>query len=137
MSIAIAAHIFTKVLAYLALLVPFLGELGVAASYSIGFLIALTAIPPSALKIGYRVNWLETIKILAIPTSLTIVLFFFNSPWVLALPILLLSSLLAYTRLRIVTKSDLLEVSQAFLSKESVSRMYSYTRPLIRLMYGE
>ena len=54
-----------------------------------------------------------------------------------SIPILLLSSLITYTRLGIVTRSDLLEVLQAFLSEESISKIYLYTRSIVRLMYGE
>jgi len=119
------------------ILISTLEATGVAIAYTLGTIMALVAVLPSAKGLGYRFDWVQYAKTMTIPAILTIFLSTLNIHWLIGIPILLVVSSLAYARMSIVSKADLLEISQAFMSKERMSRMYVYARPLIKLIYGE
>lgn len=120
-----------------ALLIPLLGSMGVAIAYTLGFLISLVAILPSSYVSGFRFGWRQYIKTIAIPGLLATSIYVLNVQWFIGAPIILLASLFAYARLHIVSKMDLLELSQAFMSKERLSRIYTDASPIIKFMFGE
>lgn len=120
-----------------ALLIPIMGATGVATAYTLGIIITLVTILPFAYDIGYRFNWTECTKTIIIPVIPAALLFTLNIHWLIGLPVLLLISLFVYARLDILTKNDLNEVSQAFLSKDRLSKIQIYVRPIIKLLYGE
>ena len=120
-----------------ALLIPTMEATGVATAYTLGIIIALAIILPSAHKTGYRFNWTQHAETIIIPGLLAAFISIINIHWLIGLPALLLLSLLAYARLNIISKMDLIEVSQAFMSKERLSKMYAYVRPIFKIMYGE
>lgn len=126
----------SRIILYI-LLLPIFMATGIALSYTLGVLVALLVILPSARKIGYKFNWTKYLTIIAIPSSLAIFFFVFSIHWLIGIPILMLISAIAYTRLKIITKVDLLEIAQAFLSKETISRVYLRTKPVIKILFGE
>jgi hypothetical protein len=119
------------------LLLPILLSTGIALSYTLGVLVALLVVLPSARKLGFRFNWTKYLTILGIPLAFVFLFFVFNVHWLLGIPTLILVSLVAYTRLRIITKTDLLEIAQAFLSEETILRVYLRTKPIFRILFGE
>jgi O-antigen/teichoic acid export membrane protein len=118
------------------LLIPQMGDTGAAIAYTAGYYISLAAILPSGHKIGHKFNWIEMLKVVAIPVSFAAVLFAFDITWIFGIPILLLGSLISYTRLGIITKNDLVEVLRGFISEKSISRGSAYARPLLKLLFG-
>lgn len=120
-----------------ALFIPTLGAIGVAIAYVLGEAIMMAAIIPSANKIGYQHKWNHYAKILIFPGLIAITFKIFGIHLLFGIPILLLVTLLSYTRLGMVTKGDLLAISQAFLPSESIERIHSYFRPILRVLYGE
>jgi O-antigen/teichoic acid export membrane protein len=120
-----------------ALLVSSWGATGIAVAYTLGSFITLIAILPSGQRIGFKLDWSKCAMIIAIPAVLTTIFFTLNIHWLIGISALLLISLTAYTRFGILTKNDLAEISHAFLSKSLISRLHSYTRPIIRLIYGK
>jgi O-antigen/teichoic acid export membrane protein len=126
----------SRVVLYI-LLLPFFMATGIALSYTLGVLVALLVSLPSARKIGYNFNWTKYLTIIVIPSLLAIFFFVFSIHWLIGIPVIMLVSLIAYTRLRIITKKDLLEIAQAFLSEETILRVYLRTKPVIRILFGE
>lgn len=113
------------------------GESGVALAYTLGFLAALLATIPSSAKTGFKQEWGNYAKTIIIPTSVVLILYSLNIHWSITIPLTAVASAFAYARLRIVEKSDLIDVSEAILSKERLSRIYTYAKPIIKLIYGE
>jgi O-antigen/teichoic acid export membrane protein len=118
-----------------AILIPSLGNIGASIAYTSGFFIALTAILPSIHKVGYKLNWNEILKVLSIPVSITILLYLIHVTWAIGIPLLLLGSLISYTRSGLITRSDSLEILKGFMSEKSISKVSSSARVLIKLMY--
>jgi hypothetical protein len=71
-----------------------------------------------------------------IPTLLAAVFLLLRVHWILGIPGLTLLSLLIYTRLGIITRMDLREIFQAFMSKESIKRLSRYATPFLRVVFG-
>jgi len=120
-----------------ALLIPTMEATGVATAYTLGIIVALTAVLSSAYKTGYRFNWIQHAETIIVPGLLAAFIFILNIQWLIGIPALLLASLFAYARLNIISKMDVLEISQAFISKERLSKMCAHIRLIIKLMYGE
>lgn len=133
--IGLAANL--SMLTLYVLLVPSLEATGAATAYVLGILISLAAVVLSARKSGYRLNWSQYAKIIVIPGVLTAFLYTLNVHWVVGVPAILLISAFAYARLRIVSKNDLLEFSQAFMSEERILKLSVAAKPIIRIMFGE
>lgn len=131
-----------------ALLIGSWASNGAAIAYSSGLFLSLIPIIVSARRLGYGLDWTLYVKTIAFPGGLAAILvlfhllwlfgvpFLFPIPWFFGILIILLGSLIAYTRLGILTKNDFLEIAQAFLSKESIERITRYASPLLRLMFG-
>jgi len=119
------------------LLIPLFEAKGVALAYSLGFLLSLVAMVFSAYKTGYILSWMQYAKIISIPSLFAIVIYFSNLYWLIGLPLLLFLSFFAYTRLRIVSRADLMELSQAFMSEEQISKMYVHAKPIIKFIFGD
>lgn len=114
-----------------------LGEVGVATAYSAGFIAALLATIPSSAKMGLKQDWLGYTKAIIIPASATIAIYTLNIHWLAGIPLVAVASAFAYARLKVVDKRDLSEVAEALLSKERLTKIYVYAKPLIKLIYGE
>ncbi|MDI9644530.1 MAG: hypothetical protein QFX35_04850, partial [Candidatus Verstraetearchaeota archaeon] len=123
------------------LLYPFLvsawGENGAAASYVSGFFVGALAVHFMSKRIGYQVGWLNYLKVSLIPMSASLIVWLASIPWFLGAPAVLGVSALAYARLGIVKKSDLAEVSYAFVSKSRMEPFQPYIRYLLEVLYGK
>ena len=117
-------------------LVPLLGGIGAGFSYTLGIIVALVPMLFSARSIMYKPRWVQHARTIAIPLLLSVLFLILNFPWFIGVPVLLVISVFAYARLEIITKRDVFEISQAFLSKETITKLSSLFRPLIRLMFG-
>lgn len=118
------------------LLVLNLEATGVAIAYTLGIFCALVPLLISANRMKFSFNWRHYIKALSIPSLFAVILFVLNIFWFIGIPLLLIVSLVSNSRLGVITKEDLLEVAQAFMSKESISRLYPFMRPGIKILFG-
>ena len=125
-----------RVLLYVPLL-SLWGENGAAVAYSSGFLFALLAVLVLSKRISYSVGWKSSLLFTSLPLLIAAVVVFANIYWVLGTVIILFVSVLAFTRLRIVTREDLKELVNAILSKRQIDAFYPYSRYLLQVLYGE
>lgn len=114
-----------------------LGATGAALAYITGTVLALVPVFLSGRRLGFRFDWLRYIKALSIPALLVVVLLILNIHWIVGIPLMILVPLLVYPRIGIVTKDDVMELARVFLSKDNIKRVYSYARPIIKILFGE
>ncbi len=110
------------------LLVTLYGNNGAALSYISGLFLALLAVYFMARHIGYTVGWGSSFLFIVIPLLVALVVMFLNIHWVVGTALILVLSLLAYTRLNLLTKSDLAMVSSSFLSRKQLDQFYPYIK---------
>jgi O-antigen/teichoic acid export membrane protein len=118
-------------------LVTLWGDVGAALSYVAGLFIVLIAIFFMARRIGYSVGWGSSLVFSAIPFIAAVLLTFTSLPWEIGTLIILAVSLFAYARLGLVTRSDLAEISSAFLSRKQLDSVYPYIKYILYTLYGE
>lgn len=119
------------------ILVSNLSTKGIALSYSLGIVLVIFAMKPSAFKIGYKIDWKDYAKAIIIPSIFAILLYYFNIHWLIGIPIMIFISLFLYIRIGVITKEDLHEIFSAFISKEKLAKLYSYTRSFSKSLFGE
>jgi O-antigen/teichoic acid export membrane protein len=125
-----------RIILYLFLIGMF-AEAGTAISFSLGSLFSLLAIIPLARKTGYHLNLKESAKSLSIPLALYILTLFLKLPPLLGITLILASSYIIYARLRIISKKDLADLATALLSREALTTISPYLRPILKILYGE
>ncbi|MEM2965256.1 MAG: hypothetical protein QXE22_07410, partial [Candidatus Bathyarchaeia archaeon] len=97
---------------------------------------SLAAAVPMALKTGYQLPWLETLKATAIPLAAAVTCLLLKTPWMLGVSLTLLSTLL-YPKLGLITRADVAEASTALLPRRIVSAAYPYAKRMLDQIYGE
>lgn len=120
-----------------ALLVASMGAEGVAISFTLGMLISLALTIISARRIGFKFQWLQHGKTILVAVMLSVLLYLLNIWWLIGIPLLVLGSLVAYLRIGILSRSDIREISQAFLSDEAIARASARFRPILSLLFVE
>ncbi len=118
------------------ILVALYGNNGAALAYISGLFVALFAVYFMARHIGYTVGWGSSLIFAAIPSSIALVMMFLNINWIIGTLVILAVSLFAYARLNLLTKSDLAEVSSAFLSRKQLDQLYPYAKYVLEVLYG-
>lgn len=123
------------------LMYPFLvsawGENGAAASYVLGFFVATVVVYFMAKPIGYSVGWRDSILVSSIPIAAAALVWLAQIPWYVGGPVVLGASAISYARLGIVKKSDLADVSSAFISKGRIEQFQPYIRYVLEVLYGK
>ncbi|MDH7556182.1 MAG: oligosaccharide flippase family protein [Candidatus Methanosuratincola sp.] len=123
------------------LLYPFMvsawGENGAAISYVLGFFVATAAVYFMAKPIGYSVGWKSALLVSSIPIAAAVPVGLLQFPWFIGGPLVLAISAISYARLGIVKKSDLAEISSAFISKGRVEQFQPYIRYVLEVLYGK
>lgn len=122
------------------LLYPFLvalwGENGAAVSYVSGFVVATLAVAVMSRGIGYSVGWKQNAAAGAIPLAVALPFYFLPIPWIAGVLVILAASAFFYARLGLIKKSDLAEVSLAFISKSQIQHIQPYARYILDVLYG-
>ena len=119
------------------LLIGKLAETGAAISFSLGFLSSLLAVIPLAKKTGYNLNVKEAAKSLSIPLTLCILTLALKLHPLLGITLILPTSYIAYTRLKIISKKDLADLATALLSRKALTNLSPYLKPILKILYGE
>ncbi|MEN3062075.1 MAG: oligosaccharide flippase family protein [Candidatus Methanosuratincola petrocarbonis] len=113
------------------------GENGAAVSYVLGFFAAAIAVYFMAKPIGYSVGWKGSLLVSAIPIAAALPVGLLRFPWYIGCPLVLAVSAICYARLGIVKKSDLAEISSAFISKGRIEQFQPYIRYVLEVLYGK
>jgi O-antigen/teichoic acid export membrane protein len=125
-----------RIILYLFLIGKF-AETGTAISFSLGTFFSLLAVIPLARKTGYHLNLKESAKSLLIPLALCVLTSVLRLPPLLGITLILTSSYIIYARLRIISKKDLADLATALLSREALTTITPYLRPILKILYGE
>jgi O-antigen/teichoic acid export membrane protein len=118
-------------------LVSLWGESGAAVAYTSGFLFALLAVLVLSRRISYSVGWKSSLLFCLLPILIAAIVAFAKINWILGTVVILFVSILAFTRLGMVTREDIKELVNSILSKRQIDAFYPYSRYLLQVLYGE
>ncbi len=119
------------------LMVSAWGENGAALSYVLGFFVATAAVYFMAKPIGYIVGWRGSLLVSLIPIAPAVAVWIAQLPWFIGSLLVIGVSAIFYARLGIVKKSDLAEISAAFISKARIEQFQPYIRYILEVLYGK
>ncbi len=121
-----------RLILYLAL-TPLYSGFGSAVAFTIGGYTGLFYSLYVSSRIGYRIDYRGILKIVSIPLALLSIPYIIGAPWYYAVA-LLIASYIVYTRTRVLTRSDIRELSLVFLPEEKIDTIYYRLKPLIDLL---
>ena len=133
--IGIVGTIFRLVLYFI--LGQAMGAIGVAIAYICGIFVSLVPVYISSKALKFTHDGITYLKALLLPSLVSIILIIFQIPWLVGIPTLLFSTIFLYTRFHVINKTDLVEIAQTFLSKESVAKIAIYTSPIIKILFND
>ena len=118
-------------------LVALWGENGAALSYVSGVFAASVAVSFMARKVGYSMGWGYSLIFAGIPSLAGAAVALTGLHWAIGTAAILATSLLAYTRLGLITRSDLGEITTAFLSRKQLDQALPYAKYILDVLYGK
>ena len=118
-------------------LTPIYGGLGVAYSFLIGTIIGFAATIIIANRIAFHIGWRDVAVAVSIPSLTGLLAHTLELYWLLGSAIILMLSIFGYTRLGLVERRDLQELSKAILPQTVVQHVYPRLRWLFGLLYGD
>ena len=130
------AQTVPRVILYFAL-ASIMGGVGVALGFFVGSVIGVMASTIIAKRIGLKLNVKDTMILVGIPTFIALTSWFIHLSWKAGIPLILFASILSYTRLKVISKEDLIEIAHAFLPKEAVDALSTKLVFILRILYGE
>jgi O-antigen/teichoic acid export membrane protein len=110
---------------------------GAAEAFLAGTLTGVVGATVVAGRIGLSLDWKLIGVIFFIPLVLGLTSYFTGLWWFFGTPLILAVSFLAYTRLRIVSKEDMVEVARGFLPQELYKVGVERLGWLVRILYRE
>lgn len=125
-----------RVLLYLPLVAVW-GDLGAALSYVSGYFFAFVWILIISPRHGYKIEGRNIMPLFAIPLALAFLSSSLKLHWIFGTVFVLGSSILAYTRLSLIKKDDLREVSEGILSKRRIETVYPHAKYIMYILYGK
>lgn len=126
----------TRVALYF-LLVPVWGGVGAAISFFAGFLISFLVTILIAYRIKFAIMWEVFIITIMVPIIVGLPVYFFNLPYYLGIPLILLGSSIIYARLRVITRDDLGIIATAVLPQEVIKQITLKIDPILKILFGE
>lgn len=117
------------------LLVPLLGGLGAAYSFTIGSYTGFMYAVYLAYRIGFRVDWAMMSRVVVLPGILGLLVYVFHLGWPIAL-LVMASSYLLYGRMGVLRRSDLRDIAYAFLGKSRADKLYERLGFLIDFFFS-
>jgi O-antigen/teichoic acid export membrane protein len=103
-------------------LIPSMKGLGAALAYTAGSLTGLTYVAHLSRAINVKLPWKETIVAVLVPGALALTVTSLHIPWLIGIP-LILSTALAFPRLRVVSREEIIELARLLLPPSVRSRM--------------
>jgi O-antigen/teichoic acid export membrane protein len=119
------------------MLVSNYGDLGIAIAYDLGLVLALLPVVLSARSVDFKFPWVQYLEILATPSVIAVIFYFILIPWFIGIPVILLLSVASYTRMGIITRSDVSEIAGAFFSREVIRKLRDRTEPVLAILFKE
>jgi hypothetical protein len=89
------------------ILVPLYGNTGAALAFTVGSILGFVVSLIVAKKIGMVIFWKDLTLLFVIPAGLAYVIGLLQLHYIVGVPLLLAISMLSYSRLRILSKSDI------------------------------
>lgn len=105
------------------LLVPLMGGVGAATSFTAGALAGMAHAAALASAIGFRVGWRGVLTVVVVPAALITPLALAGLPWFAGLAAAL-SSYLVYGKVGVIRRADVRELAHAFLGEKLAGRIY-------------
>ncbi|WFO75986.1 oligosaccharide flippase family protein [Desulfurococcaceae archaeon MEX13E-LK6-19] len=133
--LGLGANIPRIILYYI--LVPLYGGLGAAVSFVFGAFTGFITALVIARRISFYIGFRDLILIYSIPLVSTLLAYINNVPWYISGILILIVCSIGYSLFGIITRNDLKEVSQAFLSREKTIWLYYKFKPLIDILFKE
>ncbi len=125
-----------RTLLYL-VLTPLFGGVGAAEAFLVGTISGLVGVVFISRRIGLMLDRFSLVLVFLVPLVLGLISYFAGLWWFLGIPLILLLSLLAYTKLRIICKEDIVEIAKSFLPKKMLEVGVEKFGWIIRILYGE
>jgi hypothetical protein len=88
-------------------------------------------------RLNYIVGWKPFSMIVGIPSLVGLLFYYINLNWVVSTILLFTICSVAYSRLGLITKEDLSEISAAFVSRGNIEVMSPYIQFILKILYGE
>ena len=117
-------------------LVREMSDLGAALAFFIGSMTGFVASIVIARRVGFKFEW-KDITLSLTAYAIFIIFKLIKMPWILSLLISTIVSFIAFSRLGLITKEDLKEVSRAILTEKQIKKLSNRIDFLIRVLYGE
>jgi len=124
----------TRLIIYF-LLTSSLAGIGISIGYTAGVYVGLAAVILSARRIGVRFREAKFGPVLMISTMVASVVFLIGPPPWIGMPLIAIISIAGIVKLRVVSREEIVEVSTAFMSRESAANLYSRFRPLLKFIF--
>jgi len=120
------------------ILVKAMGGTGVAIAYLIGSIIGLLGSLKIAKNVGFRVIWGKILRIIMIPLAISVAAYILpSSLWPLMISAIILGSIVAYTKLNVISRSEFNELITALTPKVLSSKLKPVINKIIDKLYGE
>ncbi|MEM4310948.1 MAG: hypothetical protein QXX95_00970 [Nitrososphaerales archaeon] len=75
-------------------------------------------------------------KTIATLASITLLTYILDLSWFIGIPLTAIASVFGYARLGVVEKRNLIDIASALPSRESLSKIYTQAKTVIKLIYG-
>jgi O-antigen/teichoic acid export membrane protein len=118
-------------------LTPWFGGVGAAEAFLTGTITGTVCAIIVAKKIGLVLDWKALATIFFIPATLGLFSYFLALWWFLGAPLILITSMLVYARLKVITKKDLAEIARGFLPERIYKIGIEKLGWIIKMVYGE
>ena len=125
-----------RLFSYFLLVLPF-GALGAASAYVLGIGASILPAIISAHYLGFSLEVRRYAKTLLPPSMSAALAILLNMPWTIGIIFLVVTSVFAYTRTKVITRSDLRQMALAFLSPESVDRIHTHAKRIVTVLFGD
>lgn len=125
-----------RVILYLPL-VALWGDIGAAIAYITGYFSSFFAVVILSRRVGYKIGAKESVMLIGTPIVVAAVANLTGIHWVGGTIMVISVSVFAYARLKLITREDLRELSEAVLTKRQLQAIYPYTKYIMSILYKD
>ncbi|MCX8182751.1 MAG: polysaccharide biosynthesis C-terminal domain-containing protein, partial [Candidatus Methanomethyliaceae archaeon] len=125
-----------RVLLYLPL-VALWGDVGAAVAYVTGYFSVVIVVVILSGRIGYKICAKENAILAGVPIMVATAANLTGVHWIGGTIMVIAASVFAYARLRLITREDLRELSEAVLTKRQRQAIYPYTKYIMSMLYKD
>ena len=125
-----------RVMLYLPL-VAAMGDNGAATSYVSGYIASFLFVLLISRRVGYKIEGKDMLVAASVPIASAITFSILGLHWTFGTAVVAIFSALAYTRLGLIERADIREISEVLLPKKRIDTMQPYIRHIMSILYGE